>query len=55
MPTATGWHAELLLSSGSLRKQEARSEGMVTVNRSAIVVMPAQPLLEWLHDVDPRI
>jgi hypothetical protein len=25
---------------------------MVTVNRSAIVVMPAEPFLEWLHGVD---
>lgn len=26
---------------------------METINRSAIVVMPAQPFLDWLHRVDP--
>jgi hypothetical protein len=26
---------------------------MFTINRSAIVVMPAQPFLDWLHQVDP--
>jgi hypothetical protein len=26
---------------------------MDMVNRSAIVVMPAQPFLDWLHRVDP--
>ena len=26
---------------------------MVTTNRSAIVVMPGQPFLDWLHRVDP--
>ena len=26
---------------------------MVTLNRSAIVVTPRQPFLEWLHAVDP--
>src|SRR6476661_4173010 len=26
---------------------------MDTINRSAIVVRPAQPFLDWLHRVDP--
>ena len=26
---------------------------METINRSAIVVKPAQPFLDWLHQVDP--
>jgi hypothetical protein len=26
---------------------------MQTINRSALVVKPAQPFLEWLHQVDP--
>jgi hypothetical protein len=26
---------------------------MKTVNRSALVVKPAQPFLDWLHRVDP--
>jgi hypothetical protein len=26
---------------------------MFTLNRAAIVVMPAQPFLDWLHQVDP--
>jgi len=26
---------------------------MFTINRSAIVVMPAQPFLDWLQKVDP--
>ena len=26
---------------------------MITINRTAIVVMPGQPLLDWLHRVDP--
>jgi len=26
---------------------------MRTINRSAIVVRPAQPFLDWLHQVDP--
>jgi hypothetical protein len=26
---------------------------MYTINRSAIVVRPAQPFLDWLHRVDP--
>jgi hypothetical protein len=26
---------------------------MVTINRCAIVVQPAQPFLDWLHRVDP--
>ena len=26
---------------------------MITVNRTAIVVTPGQPFLEWLHQVDP--
>jgi hypothetical protein len=25
---------------------------MNTINRSAVVVMPAQPFLDWLHRVD---
>jgi hypothetical protein len=27
---------------------------MVTLNRSAIVVTPKQPFLDWLHSTDPR-
>jgi hypothetical protein len=23
------------------------------INRSAVIVMPAQPLLDWLHQADP--
>jgi hypothetical protein len=26
---------------------------METINRSAVVVRPAQPFLDWLHRVDP--
>ena len=26
---------------------------MNTINRSAVVVIPAQPFLDWLHEVDP--
>jgi hypothetical protein len=26
---------------------------MNTINRSAVIVMPAQPFLDWLHRVDP--
>ena len=26
---------------------------MITINRTAIVVMPAQPFLDWLHRADP--
>ena len=26
---------------------------MNTINRSALVVKPAQPFLDWLHRVDP--
>ena len=26
---------------------------MNTINRSAVVVRPAQPFLEWLHEADP--
>lgn len=26
---------------------------IITVNRTAIVVKPAQPFLEWLHGIDP--
>ena len=26
---------------------------MDTINRSALVVKPAQPFLDWLHRVDP--
>lgn len=26
---------------------------MVTINRTAIVVMPGQPFLDWLHEADP--
>ena len=26
---------------------------MEVINRSAIIVMPAQPFLDWLHRVDP--
>ena len=27
---------------------------MNTINRSAVVVIPAQPFLDWLHEVDPK-
>ena len=26
---------------------------MDTINRSAVIVMPAQPFLDWLHQADP--
>ena len=26
---------------------------MKTINRSAVVVIPAQPFLDWLHQADP--
>ena len=26
---------------------------MNTINRSAVVVIPAQPFLDWLHQADP--
>jgi len=26
---------------------------MKLINRSAIIIMPAQPFLDWLHQVDP--
>ena len=26
---------------------------MKTINRSAVVVIPAQPFLDWLHEADP--
>jgi hypothetical protein len=26
---------------------------MITINRTAIVVMPGQPFLDWLHRADP--
>ena len=26
---------------------------MNTINRSAVVVIPAQPFLDWLHEADP--
>ena len=26
---------------------------MNTINRSAVAVIPAQPFLDWLHEVDP--
>jgi hypothetical protein len=26
---------------------------MTTINRTAIIVMPGQPFLEWLHGADP--
>ena len=25
------------------------------INRSAAIVMPAQPFLDWLHQADPRV
>ena len=28
-------------------------DNMVTLNRSAIVVKPKQPFLDWLHEADP--
>src|SRR5947209_4935254 len=47
-PAATGWNAELLLPSGSLKDREL----MRAINRSAVIVIPAQPFLDWLHQVD---
>src|SRR5579872_1122324 len=29
-------------------------EGMLTLNRTALVVQPKQPFLDWLHGVDPK-
>ena len=26
---------------------------MITVNRTAVVVLPGQPFLDWLHEADP--
>jgi hypothetical protein len=33
-------------------KQPERTQAMKMINRSAVVVKPAQPFLEWLHRVD---
>jgi hypothetical protein len=30
-----------------------QGELMKTINRSAVVVIPAQPFLDWLHQADP--
>jgi hypothetical protein len=47
---AAGRDAELLLSSGSLSTRGARR---YAINRSAVIVTPAQPFLDWLHRADP--
>src|SRR5215472_10664585 len=49
--TTSGRDAELLLSSGSLSGLDG--ELMKTINRSAVLVIPAQPFLDWLHQADP--
>jgi hypothetical protein len=36
-----------------IARQLERAHGMEMINRSAIVVKPAQPFLDWLHRVDP--
>jgi hypothetical protein len=43
---------ELLLITIIARQLE-RPDGMEIINRSAILVKPAQPFLDWLHQVDP--
>src|SRR5438132_254234 len=48
--SALGRDAELLLSGSDLTSQAAP---MRTVNRSAVVVIPKQPFLDWLRRVDP--
>jgi hypothetical protein len=48
---ATGRDAELLLP-GSLNESDLSSTSVDVINRSAIVVMPAQPFLDWLHRAD---
>ena len=47
MPRAIGRNAELLLPG---RRLITRAMNMI--NRSALVVEPAQPFLDWLHRVD---
>jgi len=47
--TALGWGAELLLSGSGLTHKLFL---MRAVNRSAVVVVPKQPFLDWLHRVD---
>ena len=47
--TALGWDAELLLSGSGLTHKLFL---MRAVNRSAVVVVPKQPFLDWLHHVD---
>lgn len=44
------WNAELLLSR---RLRDPASITVDTINRSALIVKPAQPFLDWLHGVDP--
>jgi hypothetical protein len=45
-PRAVGRDAELPLSAGSLRGRASGADRMITINRSAIVVMPGQPFLD---------
>jgi len=45
--------AELLLSAGSLKGKASGADRMITINRTAIVVMPGQRFLDWLHRADP--
>jgi len=47
--TALGRDVELLLSGSGPTSQAVH---MRTVNRSAVVVVPKQPFLDWLHRVD---
>jgi hypothetical protein len=38
----------------SLRPEKAYRRHMLTLDRTAIVVRPGQPFLEWLHRADPK-
>ena len=48
MPRATGRNVEVLLSCRSLSDLPRK-----TINRSTLVVRPAQPFVDWLQQVDP--
>ena len=52
-PRAFVRDAELLLSSGCVIGKVRAADRMVTINRTAIVVSPGQPFLDWLHGADP--
>ncbi len=44
----------VLLSAGRLRRKASGADSrMITISRTAIVLKPAQPFLDWLHRADP--